>query len=95
MFYLGYGHATLCAHKPMLLAVSLSRSRHVSVRAIYVGVTNVHLVSLKEDGLFADGGIKLVRQCLTILLVQESHILDPVILKNHKTDKKEFDRTFV
>lgn len=65
------------------------------MRAIYVGVTNVHLVSLKEDGLFADRRIELVRQCLTILLVQESHILDPVILKNHKTDKKEFDRTFV
>ena len=79
----------------MLLDGSLSRSRHVSVRAIYVGVTNVHLVSLKEDALFADRRTKLVRQCLTILLVQESYILDPVILKNHKTDKKEFDRTFV
>ena len=58
------------------------------MRAIYVGVTNVHLVSLKEDALFADRRIKLVRQCLTILLVQESHILDPVIRKNHKTDSQ-------
>lgn len=56
---------------------------------------SVHRVSMKEDGLFADRRTKLVRQCLTILLVQESYILDPVILKDHKTDKKEFDRTFV
>ena len=55
----------------------------------------MHRVSLNEDGLSADCGIKLVRQYLSILLVQESHILDPVIQKNNKTDKKEFDRTFV
>lgn len=56
---------------------------------------SVHRVSLKEDGLSADRGIKLVRQYLTILLVQETHIVEPVIQKNHRTDKKEFDRTFV
>lgn len=56
---------------------------------------SVQLVSLKEDGLSADRGIKLVRQYLAILLVQEIHIVESVIQKNHKTDKKEFDRTFV
>lgn len=56
---------------------------------------SVHRVSLKEDGLSADRGIKLVRQYLTILLVQETHIVEPVVQKNHRTDKKEFDRTFV
>lgn len=56
---------------------------------------SVHRVSLKEDGLSADRGIKLVRQYLTILLVQETHIVEPAIQKNHRTDKKEFDRTFV
>lgn len=34
---------------------------------------SVHQVSLKEDGLSADHGIKLVRQYLNILLVQEAH----------------------
>ena len=56
---------------------------------------SVHRVSRKEDGLSADCGIKLVRQYLTILLVQETHIVEPVIQNNHRTDKKEFDRTFV
>lgn len=56
---------------------------------------SVHRVSLKEDGLSADRGIKLVRQYLTILLVQETHIVEPVVQKNHRIDKKEFDRTFV
>lgn len=58
-------------------------------------MATVHSLILKKDGLSADRGIKLVRQYLTILLVQETHIVEPVIQKNHRTDKKEFDRTFV